>query len=82
MKYNLFNDKATAVRIAGKIKDISGSKKIKIMHVCGTHEQTITKNGLRAMLPENIEVVPGPGCPVCITPQVEIDMAIHLSRWV
>ena len=50
------------------------------MHVCGTHEQTITKNGLRALLPRNVEVVPGPGCPVCITPRAEIDKAIGLSR--
>ncbi len=80
MMHNLFNDKSIAARVAQKIKTISGDKKIKLMHVCGTHEQTITKNGLRTMLPENIVVVPGPGCPVCITPQVEIDKAIHLSR--
>lgn len=80
MMQNTFNDKSTAVRIIRKIKGISGSKKIKLMHVCGTHEQTITKNGLRALLPENIEVVPGPGCPVCITPAREIDQSINLSR--
>jgi len=75
-----FNNKEIASRIIQKIHEISGNKRIKIMHVCGTHEQTITKNGLRPMLPKNIEVVPGPGCPVCITPQVEIDRAIELSR--
>lgn len=80
MMHNIFNDKATAARIILKIKSISGSKKIKLMHVCGTHEQTITKNGLRTLLPGNIEVVPGPGCPVCITPAGEIDKAISLSR--
>lgn len=80
MMQNTFNDKSTAARIIRKIKSISGSKKIKLMHVCGTHEQTITKNGLRALLPENIEVVPGPGCPVCITPALEIDSSIYLSR--
>lgn len=77
---NIFNDKSTATRIIRKIKDISGTNKIKLMHVCGTHEQTITKNGLRALLPQNVEVVPGPGCPVCITPRAEIDKAIRLSR--
>lgn len=78
--HSIFNDKVTAARIIQKIKSISGEKKIKLMHVCGTHEQTITKNGLRALLPGNIEVVPGPGCPVCITPAVEIDKAIQISR--
>ena len=77
---NIFNDKATAIRIIRKIKNISGGERIKLMHICGTHEQTITKNGLRTLLPGNIEVVPGPGCPVCITPADEIDKAIHLSR--
>jgi hydrogenase expression/formation protein HypD len=80
MMQNIFNEKSTAARIIRKIKSVSGSKKIKLMHVCGTHEQTITKNGLRALLPGNIEVVPGPGCPVCITPAGEIDRAIRLSR--
>lgn len=77
---DFFNDKGTAQRIVRKIRDISGSEKIRIMHVCGTHEQTITKNGLRSLLPENIEVIPGPGCPVCITPATEINKAIYLSR--
>lgn len=77
---NIFSDKATAIRITQKINALSEKEKIKLMHVCGTHEQVITKNGLRTLIPENIEVVPGPGCPVCITPAGEIDRAIHLSR--
>lgn len=77
---DIFNDKATAARIIQRIKNLSGKEKIKLMHVCGTHEQTITKSGLRALLPESIEVVPGPGCPVCITPAGEVDKAIHLSQ--
>lgn len=77
---NIFNSKETANHILQQIKAFYFDRKIKIMHVCGTHEQTITKNGLRSLIPENIEVVPGPGCPVCITPRIEIDKAIHLSR--
>lgn len=76
----MLSNKAIAIGIAHKIKMLSGDKKIKFMHVCGTHEHTITKNGLRILLPENIKVVPGPGCPVCITPAEEIDKAVHLSR--
>lgn len=75
-----FNDKGTASRIIRKIEEYGGEKRIKIMHVCGTHEQTIAKNGLRSMLPDNIEVIPGPGCPVCITPIAEIDQAIELAK--
>jgi hydrogenase expression/formation protein HypD len=81
MEWNrVFNDRDTAQRIASRIKALSCDRKIKLMHVCGTHEQAITKNGLRSILPANIEVVPGPGCPVCITPASEIDMAVNLSR--
>jgi hydrogenase expression/formation protein HypD len=80
MMQNRFNDRSTAGRIIRQIKYLSDDKKIKLMHVCGTHEQTITKNGLRSLLPENIDVVTGPGCPVCITPANEIDEALYLAE--
>jgi hydrogenase expression/formation protein HypD len=43
------------------------SDPVSIMHVCGSHEQAIAKFGLRATLPRNLNVIMGPGCPVCIT---------------
>ncbi|MCK5474904.1 MAG: hydrogenase formation protein HypD, partial [Candidatus Aenigmarchaeota archaeon] len=52
---------------------------IKIMEVCGTHTQTIAKYGIKSMLPKNIKLVSGPGCPVCITPQRTIDEAVTLA---
>ena len=48
------------------------------MHICGTHEAAIARAGLRAVLPESLRIVMGPGCPVCITPQGEIDAALEL----
>jgi hydrogenase expression/formation protein HypD len=51
---------------------------IKIMHVCGSHEHTIMENGIRTLLPEEIEVVAGPGCPVCCVPSREIDESLEL----
>lgn len=53
--------------------------KVKLMHVCGTHEQEITRHGLRHLLPKNVEVVAGPGCPVCVTPKIDIDKIIYLA---
>jgi hydrogenase expression/formation protein HypD len=50
------------------------------MHVCGTHEWTITHHGIRAILPETVEVRAGPGCPICITPAADIDAAVSLAR--
>lgn len=56
------------------------AKPIKLMHVCGTHEHTISKFGLRSLLPEQLEIVSGPGCPVCVCPAADIDKAIQLGR--
>lgn len=50
------------------------------MHICGTHEAAIAHSGLRSILPDNLKIVMGPGCPVCITPQGEIDAAIDLAE--
>lgn len=50
------------------------------MHICGTHEAAIAHSGLRSVLPDNLKIVMGPGCPVCITPQGEIDAAIDLAE--
>lgn len=47
------------------------------MHICGTHEAAIARTGLRSVLPDGLKIVMGPGCPVCITPQGEIDAAIE-----
>lgn len=48
------------------------------MHICGTHEAAIARAGLRSVLPKQLKIVMGPGCPVCITPQGEIDAALEL----
>ncbi len=50
------------------------------MHICGTHEAAIAHAGLRSILPDGLKIVMGPGCPVCITPQGEIDAAIDLAE--
>lgn len=73
-----FRDEKLAQKIVQKIKEYSES--LRFCHVCGTHEYTITRYGLRSLLPENIEVIAGPGCPVCITPAKEIDEAIWLAE--
>jgi len=51
----------------------------RIMNVCGGHERSITMAGLRTALPSNIELIPGPGCPVCICPEEDIYAAIQLA---
>jgi len=53
---------------------------VKLMEVCGTHTVSIFRSGIRSMLPRNLRLLSGPGCPVCVTAQRHIDAAIALSR--
>ena len=52
---------------------------VRIMNVCGGHERSISVAGLRTAIPANIELVPGPGCPVCICPEEDVFEAIQLA---
>jgi hydrogenase expression/formation protein HypD len=75
-----FRDPELAKSIAQKIHALTPKEQIvKICHICGTHEWTITHFGLRSLLPSNIEVIAGPGCPVCIVPASEVDEAVELA---
>lgn len=58
-------------------KDIK--RQVKLMEVCGTHTQVIAESGLRQYLPKNIKLVSGPGCPVCVTDQFDIDAIVDLA---
>lgn len=49
-----------------------------VMHVCGSHEQAIAKYGLRGLLPDGLDLIMGPGCPVCVTDVPEVDEAVAL----
>lgn len=53
---------------------------LRVMEVCGGHTHTIMKYGLQQLLPDNIEFIHGPGCPVCIIPKERIDQAIALAQ--
>lgn len=55
-------------------------RKVKIMNVCGSHEHTIAFSGMRSLMPQNLELIPGPGCPVCVCPESDIINAINLSK--
>lgn len=53
--------------------------KVKLMEVCGTHTMAIAKSGIRSMLPENVQLLSGPGCPVCVTPAETMDAVLALA---
>jgi len=69
------NDRAAMTRPLHRLVD----RKMTLMHICGTHEAAIARSGLRSVLPPDLSIVMGPGCPVCITPQGEIDAALDLA---
>jgi len=62
-----------------KINRLS-TKPIRLMEVCGTHTVSIFRSGIRTILPETVSLLSGPGCPVCVTDQREIDGFIALAR--
>lgn len=53
--------------------------RVRLMEVCGTHTMAIARAGLKRMLPEGVELVSGPGCPVCVTPPELMDAALELA---
>lgn len=77
--HSRFRDPVLAKKVAAYIKGLAPPYNVKFCHVCGTHEWTITHYGLRTLLPKNVNVIAGPGCPVCILPAAEIDEAIALA---
>ena len=79
MKIDDYRDSELVKKITRLISKTTPSRKIKIMHVCGTHENFIGRFGLRSLLPENIELVAGPGCPVCVCPSSDINTAIEIA---
>jgi hydrogenase expression/formation protein HypD len=70
---------APASHWLAQIRALPLHKTIRIMNVCGGHERSITLAGLRGALPDSIELIPGPGCPVCICPEEDVFEAIQLA---
>lgn len=67
--------------LVAQIREITKNlQPINIMEVCGSHTMAIAKFGLSELLPKNIKLISGPGCPVCVTPNKSIDKIIALSK--
>ena len=81
MKYSdEYRDKKLAEHISRSIKDIMPSTGIMFMEVCGTHTQNFLRFGLDKLIPPNLDLISGPGCPVCVSTQQYIDQAISYAR--
>jgi hydrogenase expression/formation protein HypD len=87
MKYvNEFRDRQTAQALFKEIKRLSSllertpEQPLKLMEICGGHTHSIFKYGIEAALPDAIELIHGPGCPVCVMPRGKLDDAIALAE--
>ncbi len=76
-----FKDPAIIRKLKSSIDShAKGLPETNLMEVCGSHTQAVERFGLRKLLPKNINLVSGPGCPVCITPPSVIESAIKISE--
>jgi hydrogenase expression/formation protein HypD len=78
-----FRDPDRAAAMAELMKRLVkqiGRAPVSVMHVCGSHEQAIARFGLRALFPPELNVIMGPGCPVCVTDLPEVDEAVALAE--
>ncbi len=74
-----YRDRKLCENLLEKIKAVH-RKPVNLMEVCGTHTMSISRNGIRQILPESIRLISGPGCPVCVTSQHEIDQFTELAK--
>lgn len=66
------------ISLIGKISE-KLDRPVYLMEVCGTHTNQIFHYGIKSLLPSNIKLISGPGCPVCVTPIIDIDKAIEIA---
>ncbi|MEW6213581.1 MAG: hydrogenase formation protein HypD [Nitrospirota bacterium] len=76
---DFYRDKAIVEKAVSVIRSIPLAHPVKIMHVCGTHENVISRFGIRDLLPKDVTVIAGPGCPVCVCPAQDIELARELA---
>ena len=76
-----FRDPKLARELIDTIHALTPDRPVSIMEVCGTHTVAIARNGIRSAMPENVRLISGPGCPVCVTANRDIDAVqfIHKS---
>ncbi len=75
-----YRDPVAARALVARITELAGDGHFKFMEVCGGHTHTIYRHGIEHALPENVELVHGPGCPVCVIPMGRIDDAIAVAE--
>lgn len=79
---NMKKEKKSFESLIKKINSVAAQigRDVNLMEVCGTHTQAVSRNGIRRLMPKNVKLLTGPGCPVCVTAQEDIDAAVHLAK--
>jgi hydrogenase expression/formation protein HypD len=77
--FRSFDDPVLVSSLADRLSRMTIPRSLTLMHVCGTHEHAIARAGIRSLLPEGVRLIAGPGCPVCVCPAVDIDLAVQAS---
>lgn len=77
-----FSDRSVAQALVRRLTERAASlgRTVNLMEVCGTHTVAISRFGLRRLLPPQVKLLSGPGCPVCVTDQADIDLFLVLAR--
>ncbi len=75
-----YRDKELARKLIAAIR-VRSKRPVRLMEICGTHTVAIFRHGIRQVLPATIQLISGPGCPVCVTATEEIDRAIKLAGY-
>ncbi len=75
-----YRERGDIARLSAEIVRLAAGRRLKLMEVCGGHTHAIYKHGIQDLLPDNVELVHGPGCPVCVIPMGRIDDAMAIAR--
>jgi hydrogenase expression/formation protein HypD len=75
-----YRDPAAARALVAKITELAGGGRYKFMEICGGHTHTIYRHGIEHLLPTSVELVHGPGCPVCVIPMGRVDDAVAIAE--
>ena len=78
--FSAFRDSKLARELIERIHELVGDRTINLMEVCGTHTVSIGRYGFRSIMPAGLKLLSGPGCPVCVTANRDIDHAIALAN--
>ena len=78
--FSAFRNSKLARELIERIHELVGDRTINLMEVCGTHTVSIGRYGFRSIMPAGLKLLSGPGCPVCVTANRDIDHAIALAN--